>query len=308
MMRRLRQPLHTTRHDGAALVVAMLLTALGAAVAAQMLSPLAGWLAREQRARDTQASYTLADAATAWAQTVLAADARLGPVDHLGELWATPLPPTPVEGGTLEGRINDLQANFNLNSIAPQGIANAANMAVARALFAEAGVPMQLVDTLADAIDRDDVTIDGQSERQRYGRALRNAPLRDYADLIEVPGFTASHVQALAALTVILPEATPINLNTASPRLLALALPNMPRDVFERLLARRTQRPFTDVSEVAPLIGKPLPEGVFGVGSRYFGVEAVIRFAHVAHRLQLRIARPPQGRTSVISRLITNAA
>ena len=35
--------------------------------------------------------YTLADAAASWALTVLAADARLGPVDHYGELWATPL-------------------------------------------------------------------------------------------------------------------------------------------------------------------------------------------------------------------------
>ena len=67
----------STGHDrGAALVIAMLLTALGAAVAVQMIVPLSGWLEREYRARDTQASYTLADAAAAWALTVLAADAR----------------------------------------------------------------------------------------------------------------------------------------------------------------------------------------------------------------------------------------
>ena len=184
--------------SGAALVVAMLLTALGAAVAVQMIVPLSGWLEREYRARDTQASYTLADAAASWALTVLAADARLGPVDHYGELWATPLPATPVEGGSIEGRITDLQAGFNLNNVAPRGVRSAPNIALARSLFTQAGVPSGLVDALADSIDRDEVTEDGQSERQRYGRNLRNAPLRRFADLLEVPGFTEAQYESLA--------------------------------------------------------------------------------------------------------------
>ena len=116
---------------GAALVIAMLLTALGAAVAVQMIVPLSGWMEREYRARDTQASYTLADAASSWAITVLAADLRMGSTDHYGELWATPLPPTPVEGGTIEGRITDLQSRFNLNNLAPRGVKSPANIALA---------------------------------------------------------------------------------------------------------------------------------------------------------------------------------
>ena len=295
------------RIRGAALVIALLLTALGAAIATQMIVPLSGWLDREYRARDTQASYTLADAAASWAITVLAADARLGPLDHYGELWATPLPPTPVEGGTIEGRITDLQAQFNLNNLAPRGVKSAANVALAKALFAKAGIAPALVDTLADAIDKDDVTDDGQSERQRYGQALRNAPLRDLSDLLDVPGFTDASARALSEIVVVLPEATPINANTATKALIAIAFPAAAPADLDRAMARRAQQPFSAPSDLATLLGQPPLDGVFSTNTQYFAVEAVIRFERVSHRVQLQIARPPNGRPTLISRLISNA-
>ncbi|MBL8310841.1 MAG: type II secretion system minor pseudopilin GspK [Burkholderiales bacterium] len=292
---------------GAALVVAMLLTALGAAVAVQMIVPLSGWLVREYRARDTQASYTLADAAASWATTVLAADVRLGPVDHYGELWATPLPQTPVEGGTIEGRITDLQARFNLNSVAPRGVKSAANIALAKTLFTSANLPTTLVDSLADAIDRDDVTDDGQSERQRYGQALRNAPLRDLGDLLDVPGFSVEYLRTLAALIVVLPEATAINVNTATSATLAAAFPGAQRELLAAAIARRDRQAFTGAGEFAAALQQPVVDGVLSVNTQFFAVDAVIRFERAAHRVQLRIARPPNGRAQVISRLISHA-
>ena len=292
---------------GAALVVAMLLTALGAAVAVQMIVPLSGWVEREYRARDTQASYTLADAASSWAITVLAADLRLGPIDHYGELWATPLPPTPVEGGTIEGRITDLQSRFNLNNLAPRGVKSPANVTLAKALFTQAGVPVNLVDTLADAIDRDELTDDGQSERQRYGRALRNAPLLRFADLLEVPGFTEAFVRSLASVVIVLPEASPVNANTASRSLIAAAFPTASAEAIDKLMLKRSQQPFSNGNDMAGLLGQGTLDGVFSANSQYFAVEAVIRFERAAHRVQLQIARPPTARPVVISRLISNA-
>ncbi len=295
------------RVRGAALVVALLLTALGAAIATQMIVPLSGWLDREYRARDTQASYTLADAAASWAITVLAADARLGPLDHYGELWATPLPPTPVEGGTIEGQITDLQAQFNLNNLAPRGVKSAANVALAKALFAKAGVAPALADTLADAIDKDDLTDDGQSERQRYGQALRNRPLRDLADLLDVPGFTDAAARALSDIVVVLPEASPINANTATKALIAAAFPAATPAALERAMARRAQQPFSGPGDLATLLEQPPLDGVFSTNTQYFAVQAVIRFERVSHRVQLQIVRPPQGRPTLFSRLISNA-
>jgi general secretion pathway protein K len=304
----MKRTLRLAASRGAALVVAMLLTALGAAVAVQMIQPLSGWMEREYQARDTQAAYTLADAASSWAVTVLAADLRLGPIDHYGELWATPLTATPVEGGTIEGRITDLQASFNLNNVAPRGVKSASNIVLAKALFSQAGVPVALVDTVADAIDRDELTDDGQSERQRYGRALRNAPLTRFADLLALPGFSEPQVRALTSVMIVLPEASPINANTASKALIAAAFPVTSGDAIDRALARRKLQPFTNSGELATLVGQPNVDGVFSANSQYFAVEAIIRFERAAHRVQLQIARSPTAPPTVISRLISNAS
>ena len=55
--------------------------------------------------------------AETWVASVLEADARAGRVDHLGEAWARPLPPMPVEGGEISGCLRDLAGLFNLNNL-----------------------------------------------------------------------------------------------------------------------------------------------------------------------------------------------
>lgn len=295
------------RTRGAALVLAMLLTALGAAVAAQLISPLAGWLAREYRARDTQASYTLADAAATWSLTVLAGDARTSNIDHLGELWAIALPATPVEGGTITGQISDLQARFNLNSLAPNGVRSDAQIAVAAALFARAGVPTTLVERVVDAIDRDDVTASGPSERQAYGFALRNTKLESLADLIDLGGFTESHVAALTRWFVVLPEATQVNINTASAELLAAALPNVAADRLQASLATRASKPYASVTEWLPSLGVAIPAAAFSTYTQYFETNAVIEFERVKHQITLRAQRIKGYPINVYYRVIRNA-
>jgi general secretion pathway protein K len=295
------------RTRGAALVLAMLLTALGAAVAAQLISPLAGWLAREYRARDTQASYTLADAAATWSLTVLAGDARTSNIDHLGELWAIALPATPVEGGTITGQISDLQARFNLNSLAPNGVRSDAQIAVAAALFARAGVPTTLVERVVDAIDRDDVTASGPSERQAYGFAPRNTKLESLADLIDLGGFTESHVAALTRWFVVLPEATQVNINTASAELLAAALPNVAADRLQASLATRASKPYASVTEWLPSLGVAIPIAAFSTDTQYFETNAVIEFERVKHQITLRAQRIKGFPINVYYRVIRNA-
>lgn len=297
----------TLPHRGAALVLAMLLTALGAAVAAQMLAPIADWIGRERRAADLNAAYTLADAASAWALTVLAADRLRGDADHLAEPWATRLPATPIEGGTLEGHIVDLQAQFNLNSLVERGVAVPAAVAAARRMLAARGLSPDLADALADALDADDLTASGQSEQQRYGRRLANAPLADLADLRRVPGFGEPEIMALAGHVVVLPTPTRVNANTADAELLAALLPDVEAATLAQFIHERGARPLTSAAELPARLRAALPDGLLSAGSEYFGVDARIRYGSVDHRLQLRIHRPANARPSIIRRLTTNA-
>ena len=114
-------------------------------------------------------------------------------------------------------------------------------------------------------------------------------------------------VRSLASTMVVLPEASPVNANTASRSLIAAAFPAASADAIDKALLRRSQQPFANGNEVAGLLGQATLDGVFSANSQYFAVEAVIRFERAAHRVQLQIARPLTARPRVISRLISNA-
>ena len=180
----------STGHDrGAALVIAMLLTALGAAVAvSQMIVPLSGWLERvscPRYAGQLHAGRRCGRLGRSRCSPPTPGSVRLITTANCGP----PPPETPVEGGTIEGAsptCNQIQLKQRRPAWRPQR----PNIALARTLFTQSGVPAGLVDALVDAIDRDELTEGWSSERQRYGRPLRNAPLRRIADLLDVPGFT----------------------------------------------------------------------------------------------------------------------
>jgi len=284
----------------------MLLTAFGAAVAAQMLAPIADWLARERRGNDLNSAYTLGDAAAAWALTVLAADRLRGDADHAREPWATRLPATAIEGGVLEGYLTDLQGRFNLNSLAPRGQSSAVAIAAGRRVFAALGVRPDLADLIADAIDTDDLSASGQSERQAWGAVLPNRALEDLSALRQLPGVSAADIARLAGRVTVLPDATAVNVNTAEPWLLQALLTDIDATALARLLAERETRPVSSVAELRARLGAALPEGLLGVGSEYFALEARVRYGSVDHRLQLKIHRPPTARPSILSRLTTH--
>ena len=103
---------------GAALILAMLFAALAATIAMALASDQQRWLAGVSNRHDQVEAQALALAGVQWARQILYEDGRAGPVDHLGEPWAYALPPTPIEGGTIEGRIVDAQGRINLNNIA----------------------------------------------------------------------------------------------------------------------------------------------------------------------------------------------
>lgn len=302
---RLRKARHRSR--GAALILALLLTALGAAVAAQLIQPLAGWLSREYRARDLNAAYTLADAAATWSLTVLSGDARTSTIDHKGELWAIPLPRTQIEGGSIQGQISDLQAKFNLNHVAPNGLRNDVALAVARNLFTRAGVPLALADRLADALDADDLAISGGSEAQTYGAPLPNRKLENLGELLSLGGFTQAHLDQLAPWVDVLPDSGGININTASADLLKAALPGISDAQWAKMLAVRDAKPFANVAEASLALGAPIPDTVFSVSTQFFEMNALISFDLVNHSIAIRAQRKPGLAAQIYYRNMRNA-
>ena len=94
---------------GAALVTAMLIVTFVSVLASGML-----WSANLDRRRAeimlfTDQAFEYALGAEAWAADVLREDRAQSEIDYPGEDWALALPPLPIDGGYIEGLVEDMQ-------------------------------------------------------------------------------------------------------------------------------------------------------------------------------------------------------
>ena len=110
---------------GVALIMAVLMVALATILAVNVA--FRGML--DQRRTATifahDQSFQIALGAEAWAADFLRQDKQETQTDHLGEPWARPMPPLPVDGGSVAGRLEDMQGRFNLNNLLfPDGTVN----------------------------------------------------------------------------------------------------------------------------------------------------------------------------------------
>lgn len=275
----------TRRMRGAALIIAMLLAALAAAVIATLASSQSQWLRTVELRRDQVQAQALVLAGLAWARQVLQDDTAAGPYDHLGETWAIPLPPTPLENGWIEGRIVDAQGLVNLNNLAGDGAIARAEQRRLATLFAQAQLPAAAIDALADWIDVDDAGRDGGSEAAPYAslrpaRMPANAPLLRSAEATLVRGIDAALFSGLAPYVTALPATTPLNVNTAPREVLQATVNGLDDDSLTALLADRTRKMFTTPAEFRARLpsGASLDDlGAIGVRSDYFLVTVKAR-------------------------------
>lgn len=276
----------TTR--GAALIIAMVIAALAAAVAMSLAAGQQQWLASMTNRRDQVQAQALALAGVQWARQILFEDARTTATDTLAEPWALPLPATPLENGSIEGRIVDAQGLLNVNNLVPADASVSADAERARfeRLFARVGAPAAALDAIADWIDADSVTRPTGAEDAWYAQQpnamlASNAPVVRTAELALVRGLSPAAVTALAPYVVALPAATRLNVNTAPGPVLATAVDGLDATGLAALLASRAQKPFTDI---ASDFRSRLPQGALlanesgvDVKSSYFLVTVLAR-------------------------------
>jgi general secretion pathway protein K len=268
----------TTLQRGAALILAMLVAALAATVAVALASEQQRWLADVSNRGDQVQAQSLALAGVQWARQILNDDARSGSLDHLGEPWAYPLPPTPIANGAIEGRIEDAQGRFNLNNLALDTPAGTAERIRLASLFSAKGVDPRVLDAIADWIDADSSPRANGAEdafyAQRAPTALAaNAPLVRVAEFTSVRGASAKTWAMLAPDLAALPAGTALNINTANADVIAAAIPDLAGDKLASFIAERARRPFSAMADLRERLPRDvkLPEGAtFGFSSSYF--------------------------------------
>lgn len=218
-----------TGERGVALITTLLICALMTLLVVHLAFTNTLWVRQtENIAHDVQAAQA-AHAAQLWGGYILEKDDPA--VDGLADIWAHPLPPVPVTGGTLTGALRDAQGLFNLNNLLEE---DGSRDEIAIEQFTRLLRILQLdpapVSALLDWMDADAEPDGSWGAEDAYYLGLRpsylaaNRRLLRPEELKLVRGFGTEAWRRLQPHVTALPTRTNINLNTASAEVLAAAV------------------------------------------------------------------------------------
>jgi general secretion pathway protein K len=269
------------RQRGAAIIVAMLIMALASAAAIAALQQQDLALRQLTTARDYEQATWVLKGGAQWARSILYQDGRISAVDHGGELWASGLPRTDIEQGTVSGEIMDQQGLFNVNNLALEDRASARDIEMFRRLLEAIGLNADLAEAIADWIDADDEALPAAGAEDDYYLRLpspyraANQPVVELSELLRVRGMDEASLARLRGFATALPRRTPVNVNLAPPELLLVMVPGLTSEEARALASTRVQAPFRSLEEFEkrlPRRGMKWIEGTLSVGSSYFAV------------------------------------
>jgi len=276
------------RESGVAALTAVLIVAIAASAAALMLAQESATLDQAMMVAARAQADQYAEAGLDWARGVLLQDAQSGTaVDSLDEGWAQPIAALPVERAIVAGDIVDEQGKFNLNNLVVNGQRSDDDVEIFKRLLASLDLPPELADAVIDWIDPDDRLTSGAGAEDEYYLALprpyraANQPMQQVEELYRVRGFDAATVAKLLPYVTALPAVTrtTINANTASALVLAAALPTIPREAIDQMVARRTTKPFPSADALAQWVQSIDPHAsptALDVKSGYFSVHVKV--------------------------------
>ncbi len=162
--------------------------------------------------------------------TVIRADNKLNKTDSAQDIWARPLPPYALGTHTITAELRDEGSRFNINNLYNNGAVDVTALAVFQRLLTQLNLDPEIAIAVVDWQDTDsDVYNDGGNESTVYSQqnsinidqSLPNQSFTTIEQLQDVRGVSAEVFATLQPFITAVPYQLPININTASPTLLA---------------------------------------------------------------------------------------
>jgi general secretion pathway protein K len=297
---------------GVAIITALLIVAIATTISINISTRLQLDVRRTANLLTADQAWQYTLAAESWSRRILEQDRKDNSIDHYGENWAIELPPLPVEGGWIRGKLTDLQGCFNLDTLAPGGTVNALEVERFRRLLVNLDLRPELADAVVDWLDADVQTTipDGAEDgyymnlEQPYRSA--NSAMLSPSELRLVRGFEDSAVyNRLLPYVCAYGVATPININTATPEVLRSLSNKLTESDVTSIIEQRNENAFVDINaflsfnNLKDIIGKP---DNLSVSSDYFMLESESKIGQVQVRMYSVIHRDNTGHTTVLAR------
>ena len=309
------------RMRGVALIIALVVVALATIMAARIGAQAALDQRRSTALLAQQQAFEVALGAEAWAIEVLRDDAEHSTRDSLDEAWATPLPPLPIDGGTLQGQLEDMQGRFNLNNLVkPDGTRNDVAFAHFQRLLARLELEPKWASLMLDWIDADSIAdgVDGAEDGFYMGQSppyrTANRPVTSTSELLALPGFGTERFRRLQPFVAALPPGSQLNVCTAPGIVLDALVPGLDRfgQDAKQLATNREKGCFplkADVeSALQSLLSKPEERNQVLAGlsesSKWFRTTTVVSLGTTELTLYSLIERNPGGYARVVLRTL----
>ena len=298
-----------TPQCGAALLAAMLTVALVATFAAGALWQQ--WKSIEMEGAErqrTQARWLLTGALD-WARVILREDARAGdanaPSDHLAEPWAVPLQEARMSNflaalpdGTgrtvdneklwqqvlLSGAVNDLQGRLNVTNLLQGEQLDAKTALAFERLFDALNLPPAQLSLLTQSLLA--------AQRQTSSSPLMPQRVGQLSWL----GVSPQTLHILSPHITLLPNRTPVNLNTASMQVLYASVPGLSLSDAQRLVQQRERQHWTSVDAFQKALGRTVSlHDTHSVNTRYFEVLGRLRMPQTTLQERSLVEREGQN-------------
>ncbi len=307
----LRYAKHT--QAGVAIIMAMLTLALAAGLAAIVLTHFSASLEQVSGRHEQDQAHWLARGAIDWAKNVLSADRRTSNVDHLGEVWATKVPPTPVEEGQVSGEIQELSGHFNINTLANlDGSPNAGQLAAFERLLNLVGLSRQ-ASGLARAAQNQIITratpaSNNPETAPKATTSSAQGPLLSIESLLNLPGYDLAMLERLRPFITAVPDVnSPLNVNTAPAEVLSAQIASLNIENARKLVLQRQKAWFLDPQDFArrfkELTGQDAPSNL-STTSRYFLATGRAKFGLASVRMEALLDRKQNWATLVWQRYL----
>ena len=309
------QPFPAKRQRGVAIITALLIVTIAATVSVTIATRLQLDVRRTGNliAQDQAQFYLLA--AEEWSQRILRQDKKDSSSDSLDESWAIELPPIPVDGGSIQGRLTDLHACININALVKDGAVDTISKTRLAQLFQNLGVAGDLTQAITDWIDSDLETSNPNGAEDGYYLNLEspyrtaNTPLLSISELRLIKGFEDSETYELVKpylCTFILDGGEMnINVNTASAEVLQSLSANMTAELAADIIERREEEPFNDIKEFTSFakLGTIIKNTEkLSTSSDYFLLRTQAIIGQANKIMYSIIYREEDGKTKIISR------
>lgn len=248
----------------------------------------------------------ISDAGVAFAADLLAKDAKSNAFDYRGEAWALSDFSANADKSVVRVSVSDLESRFNLNLLVsgtPQ-----VPLAILTKLVESTGAAQELV--IEIPISYAPFQPSGSQVLEASTEQFVAGDLTHHGQFASIAGLAASEAGNLRDNLSVLPRSRGVNVNTATPYVLA-ALTGLEPGPIDVILALRKNSPFESVEKfteaVAAVAGSEalakIPTELLSVSSAWFLLETSVTIDQFRHRAETIVYRDPRtGEISVFAR------